>query len=119
MNHQMPTASPNPFSPAKLKRSKILDAVASSAKDLRTLGFIDSRRMKAYEALMPRPIEPFSVERICALRQRLNISQPVFAALLNTSASTVKKWEAGDKTPSGASLKLLDLTERKGLEVLL
>jgi putative transcriptional regulator len=31
----------------------------------------------------------------------------------------VRKWELGDKHPSGPSLKLLDLLERKGLEAVL
>ena len=101
------------------KPSRILDAVHDSAADLHDLGFIDARRMKAYDALMPATIEPFTVNRIRLLRQKLNISQTVFAALLNTSESTVKKWEAGDKSPSGPSLKLLDLAERKEMEVLL
>jgi putative transcriptional regulator len=42
----------------------------------------------------------------------------VFAAYLNTSLSTVQKWERGQKKPNGPSLKLLNLVERKGLEVL-
>jgi putative transcriptional regulator len=33
--------------------------------------------------------------------------------------STVRKWEVSDKHPSGPSSKLLDLLERKGLEVVL
>jgi len=35
------------------------------------------------------------------------MSQAVFAAVLNTSVSTVQKWEIGEKRPSGPSLKLL------------
>jgi putative transcriptional regulator len=111
--------SENPFKPATLKHSKILDAVHESASDLFELGFIDAKQMREYHALMPRPIEPFTQQRIGDLRRRLNISQPVFAALLNTSESTVKQWEAGNKKPSGTSLKLLDLTDRKGIEILL
>jgi putative transcriptional regulator len=113
------TKDTNAFKPAALKRSKILDAVHESATDLLELGFINAKHMRQYDALMPRPIEPFTHQRIGDLRRRLNVSQPVFAALLNTSESTVKQWEAGDKRPSGTSLKLLDLTERKGIEVLL
>lgn len=44
---------------------------------------------------------------------------PVFAAVLNTSLSSVQKWEIGDKKPSGPSLKLLNLIERKGLDAVL
>jgi putative transcriptional regulator len=43
----------------------------------------------------------------------------VLAAVLNTSLSTVQKWEIGEKHPSGSSLKLLNLLERKGLEAVL
>lgn len=45
-------------------------------------------------------------------------SQVVFAAFLNTSVSTVQKWEIGEKKPSGPSLKLLNVIERKGIEAL-
>ncbi len=41
------------------------------------------------------------------------------ASVLNTSASTTRKWEIGEKHPSGPSLKLLNLLDRKGLDVLL
>jgi putative transcriptional regulator len=50
------------------------------------------------------------------LRKRLRISQVVLASVLNTSASTVRKWEGGEKHPSGPSLKLLNILDRKGLE---
>jgi putative transcriptional regulator len=51
-------------------------------------------------------------------RLRTRASQAVFAAYLNTSPTTVQKWEQGQKHPSGPSLKLLNLVERKGLEAL-
>ena len=44
-----------------------------------------------------------------------NVSQPVFARYLNTSESTVEKWETGAKKPSGLALKLLSLVQRHGL----
>ena len=42
-------------------------------------------------------------------------SQTVFANYLNVTSSLVSKWERGEKRPSGASLKLLSLVEKKGL----
>ena len=51
--------------------------------------------------------------------QRNKASQAVFAAYLNTSVSTVQKWEQGDKRPNGPSLKLLSLVDRKGIEALI
>jgi len=43
----------------------------------------------------------------------------VLASVLNTSLSTVRQWEIGNKHPSGPSRKLLDLLERKGLDALI
>ncbi|MEQ1815592.1 MAG: hypothetical protein ABL861_03820 [Nitrosomonas sp.] len=40
----------------------------------------------------------------------------MFAAILNTSVSTVQKWEIGQKRPTGAALKLLHLVQKRGLE---
>lgn len=57
--------------------------------------------------------------KIKALREQAHVSQAVFAAVLNTSVSTVQKWEVGDKKPSGPSLKLLNLIDRKGLEAVI
>jgi putative transcriptional regulator len=67
---------------------------------------------------VPCPFERLHGDEIKTLRQRCRASQAVFAAYLNTSPSTVQKWERGDKHPNGPSLKLLNLVERKGLEVL-
>ncbi len=83
------------------------------------LGFIDTRKMRKYDLLCLEPVRGYDAARIKALRERLQLSQAVLASVLNTSASTVRKWEVGDKRPSGPSRKLLDLIERKGLEAVL
>ena len=72
--------------------------------------------MRKYDILCMEPIPEYDAKRIRALRKHLHLSQTVLAAVLNTSVSTVRKWEVGDKKPSGPSLKLLSLIERKGLE---
>ncbi|MEY4713186.1 MAG: hypothetical protein RIS88_2636 [Pseudomonadota bacterium] len=96
--------------------SRILDAVHQTAEDLQRLGFIDKRKQRKFDALCLPPIPPYDGEQIKALRERVKLSQAVLASLLNTSASTVRKWEIGEKHPSGPSLKLLNLLDRKGLE---
>ncbi|MDX0178924.1 helix-turn-helix domain-containing protein, partial [Sinorhizobium meliloti] len=55
---------------------------------------------------------------IKALRENNHVSQPVFARYLNTSESTVQKWETGAKRPSGPALKLLSIVRKHGLEML-
>ena len=99
--------------------SRILEAVLEGARDLHSAGFIDMRRMREYEALCLAPIPDYSSKRIRALRDRHNLSQAVLASVLNTSLSTVRQWEIGEKRPSGPSLKLLNLLDRKGLEALI
>lgn len=104
---------------ATKRKSRILDEVHETAGELRRLGFIDRRRMGELDALCRLDVPELSARKIKALREHLNVSQPVFAALLNTSTSTVQKWEIGDKKPGGPSLKLLDLIQRKGIEAVL
>jgi len=99
--------------------SPLLDAVHDTASDLHRLGFIDKRRMRHYDALCLQPIPAYDSTQIRAMRAKLNLSQAVLAAILNTSVSTIRKWEQGDKRPSGPSLKLLNLIDRKGLEAVL
>ena len=65
------------------------------------------------------PVQDYDAVKVKALRERLNPSQAVLASVLNTSASTVRKWEVGDKRTSGPSQRLLDIIERKGLETVL
>ncbi len=106
---------------AKKKRapSRILQAVHDTARDLHSAGFIDRRRMRHYDALCLAPVGRYDAPLIRALRRRHRLSQAVLAAMLNTSLSTVRQWELGLKRPSGPSLKLLDLLDRKGLDVLI
>jgi len=79
---------------------------------------MDTVTLREFDALCLPPIKDYSAAQIKRLRQRSKASQAVFAACLNTSASTVQKWEQGQKRPNGPSLKLLDLVDRKGLEAM-
>ena len=63
----------------------------------------------------PSAIHPEEIKRI---REGAHVRRPVFARYLNTSESTVQKWEAGTKRPSGMALKLLAVVEKHGLKVL-
>ena len=101
------------------KESRIPEAVDDTTADLRRLGFIDKRKQREVKALVLKPVRRYEGKQIRALREREQVSQTVLASLLNISASTVRKWEIGDKNPSGPSLKLLDLLDRKGLKTLL
>jgi putative transcriptional regulator len=64
---------------------------------------------------VPTDIPPQQIKK---LRELHHVSQPIFARYLNTSQSTVQKWETGAKRPSGMALKLLAVVQKHGLTVL-
>jgi putative transcriptional regulator len=101
-----------------LHKSDILRDVHTIAKDLERSGLITKQRMREYDALCLAPVPAYSSRKIRELRSREHVSQAVLAAVLNTSLSTVRQWEIGRKHPSGPSLKLLSLLDRKGLAAL-
>jgi DNA-binding transcriptional regulator YiaG len=55
---------------------------------------------------------PFDADRIQELRRTFNVSQRVFAEMLNVSLATVRAWEQGVRTPDGAAARLLGIAER-------
>ena len=65
------------------------------------------------------PVENFSPEAIKDIRERSRMSQATFALALNVSTVLISKWERGETRPSGPSLKLLALANRKGIEAIL
>ena len=100
------------------KRESVLEVVHKTARGLRTAGLVDVRTMREFDALCLPPVKEYSARKIKRIRERNKVSQAVFAAYLNTSVSTVQKWETGEKKPNGPSLRLLNLVAAKGLQTL-
>ena len=96
----------------------MLKSVHETAKGLHKAGAMDEMTMREFDALCLPPIRNYTPAQIKRLRRRYKASQSVFAAYLNTSPSTVQKWEQGQKKPNGPSLKLLNIVDQKGLEIL-
>lgn len=97
---------------------KILKAVHETAKGLHKAGAMQATTLREFDALCLPPVKEFTPTQIKRIRERNKASQAVFAAYLNTSPSTVQKWEQGQKRPNGPSLKLLNLVAERGLEAL-
>jgi putative transcriptional regulator len=105
--------------PAKRKfRSDAFEAIHSSASAMRRVGAIDKATMREFDESCLQAPAQISPRRIKQIRESQRVSQPVFARYLNTSESTVEKWESGAKRPSGMALKLLDVVQKHGLKVL-
>ena len=98
--------------------SAILKAVHETAEGLYRAGVMDQVTMREFDQLCLPPVEPLEPAQIKQIRESSRVSQAVFAKLLNTSASTVQKWEVGQKKPTGTALKLLHLVRDKGLEII-
>ena len=99
-------------------KSDAFEAIHSAARGLLRAGTIDKATMREFDEsclTAPPVIRPEEIKRI---REGVHVSQPVFARYMNTSESTVQKWEAGTKRPSGMALKLLAVVEKHGLKVL-
>ena len=97
-------------------KSAIFEAVHETAKGLHQAGVMDQVTLREFDRLCLPPVEPLKPKQIKQIRETSRVSQAVFAALLNTSVSTVQKWEIGQKKPTGTALKLLHLVQKKGLE---
>lgn len=99
-------------------KSDPFEAIHSAVEDMVRAGTVDKQTMRYFDETclsIPQPMSPAAIK---ALRENSRMSQPVFARHLNTSASTVQKWETGAKRPSGPALKLLAVVEKHGIGVL-
>lgn len=99
-------------------KSDAFEAIHSSANALFKVGAIDKATLRNFD-LSCLAVQPeLSPEKIKEIREQHRVSQPVFARYLNTSESTIQKWETGAKRPSGMALKLLAVVQKHGLSVL-
>lgn len=62
--------------------------------------------------------QPHAVD-VSRLRERLSLTQEQFAARFGFSVATLRHWERGDRSPSGASLVLLNVIDRNPNAVLM
>ena len=98
-------------------KSKAFEAIHSSASGLLKVGAIDKTTMREFDKSCLNTPE-MDATQIKEIREKNHVSQPVFASYLNTSKSTVQKWEIGAKRPSGMALKLLSVIRKHGLHIL-
>jgi len=71
---------------------------------------VSRRALSAREAEAPPPTE-YDAAAVRRIRERMGLSQPVFAQMLNVSVDTVKAWERGTRQAAGPSLRLLEVAE--------
>lgn len=87
------------------------EAVAFERGELQNVRTTRRQITARHSTVAPPPAYPPA--RIRRVRDRIGLSQPVFAKALNVSDSTVRAWEQGKRSPDGPSLRLLEFAERE------
>ncbi len=58
---------------------------------------------------VPVPPPEIAAKEVTSLRVKIGMSQAVFARVLNVSTKTVQSWEQGERKPSHAALRMLQV----------
>lgn len=61
---------------------------------------------------IPEPPMEYSAKDIKKIREKGRYSQSIFAKVLNVSIKTVQSWESGERFPSHAALRLLEIVDK-------
>jgi putative transcriptional regulator len=100
----------------KQYRSPLMASIHETAEGLHDAGVMNKRTMRKFDEMCLTTVRRLKPREIRALRLREGASQAVFARYLNVTTGLVSQWERGEKHPQGASLKLLALVARNGLD---
>ena len=94
-------------------RESIKSAIGETVQDMVDSGIKVSFTKKELDLLgVEIPKVQFTSNQIIAIRKQMNLSQTVFAKVLNVSASSIRQWEQGKRKPSGSTKVLLELLEK-------
>ena len=94
-------------------RESIKSAIGDTVQDMMNSGLKVSFTKKELDSLgVDIPKVQFTRDQIIAIRKQMNLSQTVFAKVLNVSASSIRQWEQGKRKPSGSTKILLELLEK-------
>lgn len=89
------------------------DAIGGTVQDMLNAGLNTSFTLKELNALgVIIPDIKITPNKIKKIRQNTNLSQNVFARLLNVSPSSVRQWEQGKRQPTGSTKVLLELLDK-------
>ena len=97
--------------------STLLDMIEEELNNVAKVKDISVTLQEFNKLKYPQP-KSYSSRKVSAVRKKLKVSQAVFAHLLNVKTTTVQKWERGINSPNGASARLLELFEKKGIGLL-
>ena len=103
---------------SKVYKSEIMASVHDMVEGFHQSGIIDKQTMREFDEACLTEVQPLEPGEIRFIREREQISQPVFARYLNVSKGLVSDWERGVKKPGGPALRLLTIIKNKGLQAI-
>ena len=97
-----------------MRRKSLSQTLIDSAKEM---SFSKATVAQLEELGIP-AAKTFSPKEILRIREKIKVSQGVFAAILNVNPSTIQKWEQGKVRPQNSALRLLSIIDEQGVDVL-
>ncbi|MCY1290197.1 Antitoxin HigA-2 [compost metagenome] len=67
--------------------------------------------LRSHKVELP-PLREVTAEELIEIRQKLNLSRPVFAMYLRTNPRTLENWEQGRAKPNAQATTLIRLVEK-------
>ncbi len=68
--------------------------------------------LRSETIVIPEPPAQYKAKEIKEIREVNKYSQSIFALILNVSVKTVQSWESGQRVPSHAALRLLEIIDK-------
>jgi putative transcriptional regulator len=99
----------------KLKTSKSMSTFSEKVKHglEEILEYKQGKRTLRTKLIdLPEPPMEYRAAEIKKIREKGEYSQSVFASVLNVSVRTVQSWESGERVPSHAALRLLEIIDK-------
>ena len=95
-------------------RDDMRQAIGETVQGLVNLGLPTTFTKKQLDELGV-IVPEIEISSVCIreIRKQTRLSQTVFAEALNVSASAVRQWEQGKRSPSGSTKVLLELLQKE------
>jgi putative transcriptional regulator len=94
-------------------RDSIKKAIGETVQDMLNSGFETSFTKKELDLLgITIPEVKLTTYQIKSIRKKMDLSQMVFAKLLNVSPSSIRQWEQGKRKPTGPTKILYELLDK-------
>ncbi|HZK79662.1 MAG TPA: helix-turn-helix domain-containing protein [Humisphaera sp.] len=102
--------SPKTVGRAGRMTAKGREIVASltEAIEVERAGIPLESRFTVRTVIVPNDPKTYDADAVRATREKIGVSQPIFAQLLGVSATLVRAWEQGQRVPAPWARRLLD-----------